>query len=308
MIGQRQVKSVPPRGIGGLRLFSFVLLRAKHHTQGRGLLPKHRCPCQSGTTPVTETYIQERKRHTGKMFSGFDNLAEGFKRFSLDALQDQLEDVTPAPEQPSIIPSIPEQQTEIAKTPSPKKLPPPAEEPSEWDWDEQNTRTAAVGRKGKLEVGASQQQHETHLERPPETSSTTSERTAVSTASLCRTAEPSLAATCAPVELDQYAPHESTGSTRVGGAFGEPEGPEHEITDKSEVPEERGDRQVFQEGNPEGLAADSSPLTPAQVAEGLCIKTVRDGCYHCCCCGRCKLQNGCFSAAHRLLVTSCLRR
>lgn len=210
------------------------------------------------------------------MFSGFDNIAEGFKRFSLDALQDDEEQVdgTPLPNQRSVTAVVPEQPTE--SVPPPKKLPPPVEEPSEWDWDQENTRNA-VDTKGVSNVGnvgASIQRDDTNLERPPNTD-TIIATTSASTAAARRIAlVPSLPAT--PVELEKPSSRGST--SRAGGAFGESGRLEREVAD-NKAPEERGERQVFREGNPDnGLAANNGALTAervkVKVADGFSTKRV----------------------------------
>lgn len=81
------------------------------------------------------------------MFSGFD-----FKRFSLDALQqdEENEDATPGTPMPTVA------ERAERPAPPPQKLPPADEEHSEWDWDQDNT-TAQLERKGVSKVGASDQ-------------------------------------------------------------------------------------------------------------------------------------------------------
>lgn len=89
------------------------------------------------------------------MFSGFDNLAEGFKRFSLDVLQQQ-EDEGDKPEMKEndssedlsmFLAPVPEQP---AEAPPPTKQ--PNEEDSEWDWDQggstRSSRKTLLARKG----------------------------------------------------------------------------------------------------------------------------------------------------------------
>lgn len=86
------------------------------------------------------------------MFSGFD-----FKRFSLDALQDEEnEEQTPAPP----LPVVPEraERLERTRTPPPQKLPPTDTETSEWDWDQDTAAPAETT--GVVKVGAPEQRFE----------------------------------------------------------------------------------------------------------------------------------------------------
>lgn len=90
------------------------------------------------------------------MFSGFD-----FKRFSLDALQDEdNEEATPATPL-SVVPEHAE-RSERTETPPPqnKKLPPTDEDTSEWDWDQDNTAAQVERTSAVAKVGASEQRRE----------------------------------------------------------------------------------------------------------------------------------------------------
>jgi len=104
------------------------------------------------------------------MFSGFD-----FKRFSLDALQDEEEAaegnaaevaVPPQPQQ------APQPQSAATEASSSKKLPPLDEEQNEWDWDQDSTAES----KPVSNASASHQRHdeETHPEQPGNSLASTS--------------------------------------------------------------------------------------------------------------------------------------
>lgn len=91
-----------------------------------------------------------------RMFSGFD-----FKRFSLDALQEneeasrdalqdeQNEEATPTPMLPVVTEHA--EHPEHVGTPPPQKLPPADEENSEWDWDQDNTAAQVERSRGVSE-------------------------------------------------------------------------------------------------------------------------------------------------------------
>ncbi len=97
------------------------------------------------------------------MFSGFD-----FKRFSLDALQDEEE----AAEGNAEVVASPQPQQAAAEAPPPKQLPALNEEQSEWDWDQDDTAQS----KPVTNASASQQRHdeEIHPERPGKSLTSTS--------------------------------------------------------------------------------------------------------------------------------------
>lgn len=192
--------------------------------------------------PATERHTHAHTTPAGKMFSGFDNFAEGFKRFSLDALQDQEEQEDGTTLEQRIMPVVPAEQPNVSVETPPQKLPSLKEEHNEWDWDQENTSTA-VDRQGVSKVGASQQRHETHLERPPKPASTASVGLIDG-----GVAVPSLAA-ASHAELEQIALHEN--HWRTGGALGEPGGPEREVANNKA--EERRERK--------GLAANNDPLS-----------------------------------------------
>lgn len=195
------------------------------------------------------------------MFSGFDNFAEGFKRFSLDALQDEDDDNTSQDEQQRL-PAVPEQRHPTEYTESPTREPPPqpAEvEDNEWDWDQDNAGDTDAQREG---VGGLQQKHGAHLQNSPQA-------TSVAPAGI------SLAAVASPSEFDQ-----STFDGQAGGVVVEAEEPlrENAGTQAAEDGmEERREGQMFggeKNSGPSTLARDSSaPLS--SVEKGFSDNTVR---------------------------------
>ncbi|CAN0402680.1 unnamed protein product, partial [Ectocarpus sp. 12 AP-2014] len=211
------------------------------------------------------------------MFSGFDNFAEGFKRFSLDALQDQDENTSRDEQQR--LPALPEQQHPTEHTESPTKEPPPqpAElEDNEWDWDQDNAGATDAQREGVVGL---RQKHEAHLQNSPQA-------TSVAPAGI------SPAAVASPSELDQ-----STFDEQAGGVVVEAEEPlpENAGTQAAEEGmEERREGQMFggeKNRGPSTLARKSSaPLssieegfpdktnTPAALGHSEpCIRTIEDG-------------------------------
>ncbi|CAM9435559.1 unnamed protein product [Ectocarpus sp. 4 AP-2014] len=212
------------------------------------------------------------------MFSGFDNFAEGFKRFSLDALQDQDENTSKDQEQR--LPALPEQQRPTEHTESPTKEPPPqpAEvEDNEWDWDQDNAGATDAQREG---VGGLRQKHGAHLQNSPQATTT------VAPAGI------SPAAVASPSELDQ-----STFDEQAGGVVVEAEESLRENAGTQaaeEGMEERREGQIFggdKNSGPSTLARDSSaPLssveegfsdkndTPAALGRSEpCVRTIEDG-------------------------------
>ncbi|CBJ25593.1 Myosin, heavy chain 10, non-muscle [Ectocarpus siliculosus] len=212
------------------------------------------------------------------MFSGFDNLAEGFKRFSLDALQDQDDENTSKDDQQRL-PVLPEQQHPTEHTESPTKEPPPqpAEvEDNEWNWDQDNAGATDALREG---VGGLQQKHVAHLGNSPQATS-------------AAPAGISPAAVASPSELDQ-----STFDGQAGGVVVEAEEPLRENAGTQaaeEGMEERREGQMFggeKNSGPSTFARDSSasssPVekgfsdntdTPAALGRSEpCSRTIEDG-------------------------------
>ncbi|CAB1119443.1 unnamed protein product [Ectocarpus sp. CCAP 1310/34] len=211
------------------------------------------------------------------MFSGFDNFAEGFKRFSLDALQDQDENTSKDEQQR--LPALPEQQHPMEHTESPTKEPPPqlAEvEDNEWDWDHGHAGATNAQRDG---VGGLRQKHGAHVRNSPHA-------TSVAPAGI------SPAAVASPSELDQ-----STFDEQAGGVVVEAEEALRENAGTQaakEGMEERREGQMFggeTNSGPSTLARDSSAPS-SSVEEGFsdntdtpaalgrsepCIGTIQDG-------------------------------
>lgn len=91
------------------------------------------------------------------MFSGFD-----FKRFSLDALQDEEnEESTPL----SVVPEHAERSERTETPPPQQKLPSTDEEPSEWDWDHDNAASQVERNGPSTAVGAVEQRQDARSQR-----------------------------------------------------------------------------------------------------------------------------------------------
>ncbi|CAM9123728.1 unnamed protein product [Ectocarpus fasciculatus] len=197
------------------------------------------------------------------MFSGFDNFAEGFKRFSLDALQDQDDENATEKDEQKRLPAVPEQQhpTEHTESPTENPPPPPAEvEDNEWDWDQDNAGATDAQRKG---VSGSQQRHGgAHFQNSPQAMS-------IAHAGI------SPAAVASPSELDQ----QSTFDGQPGGVLVEAEEPSRGNTGTQAAEEHMEERREGQmvcgekhSGPSSTLARDSSaPLS--FVEEGFSDKT-----------------------------------
>lgn len=201
------------------------------------------------------------------MFSGFDNFAEGFKRFSLDALQDQDDENTAKDEQQEQrLPAVPEQQHPTEHTESPTKTPPPqpAEvEDNEWDWDQDNAEATNAEREV---VGGSHQKHGAHLQHSAQ----------ATTIALVGT---SPAAVASPSELDQSTFNGQAGGVLVEAGESLRENTENTGTQAAEEDmEERGEGQMFggeKNSGPSTLARDSSSAPLSFAEKGFSDNTVR---------------------------------
>lgn len=156
------------------------------------------------------------------MFSGFD-----FKRFSLDALQDEENegDATPLP-----VVTEHAARPEPVETPPPNKLPPANEEHSEWDWDQDNTAAPVERTAGVSKMGASEQRREQTQAQPAH--SLEGERSAA-----MPTAGDSIAV-ASPAELGHIDGQGNPGACEPG-----------DIGREGGAAEERTDVQAFQEAS-----------------------------------------------------------
>lgn len=111
------------------------------------------------------------------MFSGFD-----FKRFSLDALQDEEnEEGKPATPMPIVPENV--ERPERAEAPPPQKIPPSGEEHSEWDWDH-NTAAQMERRRAVSEVRQRRIEANTERANPEESVAIPTEGTSIGAACL----------------------------------------------------------------------------------------------------------------------------
>lgn len=90
------------------------------------------------------------------MFSGFD-----FKRFSLDALQDEENEEARTPPPLAVVPEHVGRSERIEiPPPQNKKLPAPDEDSSEWDWNQDNTAVEVETTSEAKDEGASEQRRQ----------------------------------------------------------------------------------------------------------------------------------------------------
>lgn len=200
------------------------------------------------------------------MFSGFDTFAEGFKRFSLDSLQqdeERQEDGKDNASREERLPVVPEQPTELAdsnptvtKPPSPSK-----EEASEWDWDEGSAAAAAVKRKGPSKASGSLQPHPSNLQGPQ------GEATSLSASGMSATA--ALPAKLGRSSSGNISPHSGEYSEK-------PQGEDADTATAVECEELRKEEHTFQGGRApsgvEGLAASPSPPTDIDAFPGKMVR------------------------------------
>ncbi|CAM9418029.1 unnamed protein product [Scytosiphon promiscuus] len=198
------------------------------------------------------------------MFSGFDNFAEGFKRFSLDALQEdddrQGDGRNTDTSREERMPVVAEKTSpkELADSaPTTKKLPsPPHEEVSEWDWDEGNA-TAIVEKNGSSQVGVSTIPHASNLQRLP-ASANTGGRVSLSAAGMSVTP-------ASPGELEQRSHEELSHVREVSENPQEEEAGTVMAAECEERPREEHTRSEGRApSGAEGLAASLSPPTSSE--------------------------------------------
>eukprot|EP00752_Nemacystus_decipiens_P016541 g14784.t1 len=165
------------------------------------------------------------------MFSGFD-----FKRFSLDALQDEEnEDVTPST--PAPLPVVPEdaERSESTEPPPPQKPPRADEEASEWDWDQDTA--APVKTTGVAVVGSpGQRNEETHSQGMYLEGTTTTTTTTTSVA--IPTSVGSSIGAATPPKPGQIDGQGASGAGKLG-----------DMGQEGRVADERRDTRVFQEAD-----------------------------------------------------------
>lgn len=199
---------------------------------------------------------RQGKDGTHTMFSGFDNFAEGFKRFSLDSLQQDEEREEDGKNKDTSreerMPVVHEKTTELGDSiTTVKKLPSrPNEDANEWDWDEGNA-AATAEKKEPSKVDGSLQQHASHVQRQPDSSATGG---SLSAAGVSLTS-------ASPVQLKQSSPRKM--SSRVGDQSDKPQGENVGTDAAAECQEHRREEDTFAEGRApsgaEGLAASPSP-------------------------------------------------